>query len=677
MKPENQASSVPVSSPIYNDPLFKKIFYGSLGLMLLLLWIFGYNSGVHTDEMDVNAYSKANIAFYTSGLKDTSFTSTDQLHDGTHVDRTMPCYGSGFEYLAIGLNNLVGNAGKYDYNVRHALNQLFAVFGLLFAGLIARRLHSYKASVFAIWLMFLTPTFIGYAVFDTKDIPFLTGYTASLYFIMCFISELPSPSWKTTLYLMLTLWFVMSVRIGAVILFSYLFLFGFIALLRNKAYIAQVKDWGMKLAVVIAGAFILTILIWPFAFRNPANVMEAIRALTKFPQRIPLIFEGEFIDSLRIPADYLPKSFFITVPVITGIAILFSLLYLFLTRKQRVNNMAVLLIGFAGVFPMAYAIYSHMPVYNQWRHLLFIYPALMAVTGIALATLTNNLKKPVLQWSVVVVLIAGLVGPVSWVAKADHIDRSYSYFNEYVGGFKGAYANYETDPWEMTVKTAVDWLFANDPAVTAEKDSIIIATNNYSFVRYYVGAKYGQYKKVRVVQCGVRGNFGMRWNYAIFHMLFLEPSYLENSFPHPKSIHTVDIDEMPVACVVRDNDRFDLQAVQAFNTSNFPKADSLFKLYYTSINFNAANMKNVTPMTGMAAFARLAMGDINSAKTLARATLNSFPADYVANLAMGIASLQSRDLENARKYLVAAQNVNPDDVMARQYLAQLGQPMRR
>jgi hypothetical protein len=492
---------------------------------------------------------------------------------------------------------------------------------------------------------------------------------------MCFLSELPSPRWKTTIYLMLALWFVMSVRIGAVILFGYLFLFGFLFLLLNRSYLQQVKDWGLKLLVVVAGSFLLTILVWPFAMENPMNVVESVRALTKFPQRIPLVFEGEYIDSLKLPGNYLVKSFFITVPLVVGIAVVFSLLYLIITRKQHKRPMLVLLVAFAGVFPVAYATYSHMPVYNNWRHVLFIYGALMATTGIALATLINNLKKPVMQWGVVVVLAAGLIGPITWVAKNAPIDRAYTYYNESVGGFKGAYNNYETDPWEMTVKTAVDWLFANDPAVSADKDSIIIASNDYSFVRYYVKTKYPNLKKIRVVQCGVRANFGIKWNYAIFHMLFLEPSYIENCFPPPMTIHTIDIDDMPVAAVVRDNNRYDYQAFLAFNANNFARADTFFTSYFNAINFNANSPKNVTSLTAMAAFTRLALGDVNTAKALARATLNRYPADYVGNLAMGIALLQAQDIENGRKFLITAQNVNPQDMIAKQYLSQL-QPRR-
>jgi hypothetical protein len=38
----------------------------------------------------------------------------------------------------------------------------------------------------------------------------------------------------------------------------------------------------------------------------------------------------------------------------------------------------------------------------------------------------------------------------------------YVYFNELVGGFKGAYGKYETDYWVASMKEAVEWLKTNE-----------------------------------------------------------------------------------------------------------------------------------------------------------------------------------------------------------------------
>ena len=155
--------------PKLENKWFQKIFLGSLVLMLAILWIGGYDSGVGSDEMDMNIYGKANITYYSSGFKDTSFLHPDHK-DGVVLPTTLPYYGSGFEYFATGLTSIVQD--EYEYNTRHALNQFIAILALLFTGLIAAKISDYKTAIISIWLLFLTPIFSGLAIFDTKDIPF-------------------------------------------------------------------------------------------------------------------------------------------------------------------------------------------------------------------------------------------------------------------------------------------------------------------------------------------------------------------------------------------------------------------------------------------------------------------------------------------------------------------------
>lgn len=652
-----------------NDNMFKKAFFISLLAMLGILLFTGYDVAPGYDEMTMNEYAKNNVSYYLSGGKDTSFMNPS-LGDGSKVPPMVKYYGSAFDYIANAVTSLTGNSDGYEYNVRHIMLQLTAVIGLFFTGMFARRIRNYKAALFSIWLMFLTPIFLGHALQNPKDIPFLTGYIASLYFMYLFLEELPRPTWKTTLWLGLALWFVLSIRIGAILLFFYMGVMLFLYWQKDKTMMKEVKNWGLKLVAACGGAFLLMILFWPFLLTNPSeNIMATINVIKNFPQRIPLTFEGEYIDSLTIPKSFLVKSFMITVPVIVIIAIVVAIVYIFANWKQQ-HKKAILLLMLAAFFPLFYAMYTNAPVYNNWRHFLFIYAPLMTLTGVGLNELQERLKKPALQWAVAGVCAAGLIPVVAWCAQ--NSPYYYSYYNEVAGGFKKAYYEYEVDYWQLTPKAGIDWLFENEHLADS-KDTVVLATNDFSFAYYYVKKRYPG-AKVKVTSVGVRSNFAAYWDYAVFNVMFLTPDFLENSFPHPKTIHTIDIDELPVTAVIKDRNRYDFRGFMAFNQSDYKTADSFFQLYLKDINFMANPTRNVSPVMAMAAYTRLVVaGDVSTGYKLAETSVRAQPQDFLSNLTMGMALLGNRDANGARTYLMRANQINPNDSYTIELLRRLGQ----
>ena len=133
MSKKNIASSVKEASEetlpkSNNENLFRKIFFGSLVLMLGILWISGYDSGFGSDEMDMNIYGKANIAYYTSGFKDTTFLHPDHK-DGvvpvsyTHLDvyKRQQVNSTGGKINTTNPSAIKGEALKtsFDYTVQY------------------------------------------------------------------------------------------------------------------------------------------------------------------------------------------------------------------------------------------------------------------------------------------------------------------------------------------------------------------------------------------------------------------------------------------------------------------------------------------------------------------------------------------------------------------------------
>lgn len=633
---------------MHTKDLLKPAFYISLAAMLCVMLYSGANVGFCSDEMDMNQYGKANISFYKSGGKDTSFLNLMQENDSLRVMKTLPFYGSNFEYIAHAANILTGTLdGKQEYNVRHAVNQVMAIIAILFCGLIATRLKGYRAALLSAWFLFLTPTFFGWALFDTKDLPFCTGYIASIYFLILFLEQLPRPTVKATICLMLALFFTLGIRIGGLLLYGYLLLF-IPLMLRSK----NEKGGGLikkkdllplpgKLVLVIGGSLVLTILSWPYVLIDPMhNFVAAIESAKKFPADIAMNFKGDVIHSTVLPGDYLPTYFFITIPVML-LALVPASFVLIALRSKQIKWQPVLLVVVAAIVPLVYSQLSSMTLYNGWRHLMFFYPCCMVVAGIGADMIVDTLKKPVLQMGFGVLLLGGFIHPIKGcVANGPY---QYVYYNE-LEGFKDAYYNYENDVWSISMKPAIDWLMINEH-IADRKDSVLIATNVGTFTNYYLRTHYPGVK-VRAVAISTKNYSNYKWDYLLLNTIFLQTNYLQDHFPPEGTIHTIDADDRPLTAIVKDTTHLQYYISDAVeNQDDYLKADSLARVYM-------ATTHNANPnLLGLLAMINARLYHYDRAIDYGMKAIQSNPNDFSGRAAMALVCFKQKKIEAAVEHI--------------------------
>ncbi len=658
---------VPASDNIgrWSEANLKKTFFFSLLAMLIIIWCSGFNVGFHNDELDMNNYGRANYAYYTSGCKDTSCLGTSPAG----VMSPIRYYGWGFDMLAVGINKITGiDKGPYEINSRHMLNQLFGVLCIAFAGLIAARIRGWKAGILASWLIFLSPSFIGHAYFNTKDIPFAAGYIASVYFIIRFLDELPRPTWKTTICLMLSFYFTTNMRIGGLLLLLYLMVFTGIYLLVNKsvrdAVLINIKSVALKYFFVCAGGVTLLILTWPFLLMDPVHhLVEAVDVVKKFPVKNFITFERDVINSLELPPNYIPKLLLITTPVLVWLLTVVAVFFL-VARARSFDWKVVLLVIVSSVFPIVYGIVTEVAAYGGWRHFLFVYPGICIIAAIGLAEAMNSLRKPALQLALGAVCLVGLYGPVSFSIRNN--PYLYCYFNEIAGGFKKAYYNYDTDYWMISDKESIDWLMKHEH-IAQSKDTVVIATNMDYFLRYYIPKQYPG-AKVKVVTSGVIGRNAFYWKYGLFNTLFMKPGYLEECYPLGSTIHTIDIEGMPVTSILKDTARLDYHAIHAIDLAKYALADSLFTAHISTTHDSNPGLASYMSL------AKSSMGQNDSAIALSNKCLKyEFHGvlNYNAYCGMGIAYANKGDYKSSIEVLKKAEMELPNGPIHKNLLQQI------
>ena len=400
--------------------------------------------------------------------------------------------------------------GQPDYEHFHLLNLLFAAF--LFWALYEVLLSALGSPLWALagpMFLFCFPSFLGSIPANPKDIPFAVFYFLSLAVLYLFERIFPQLKFR---------WFFLGILFGLTLssrivgftllplmVFYDLFLYwtgktkiqrtahstrfarsGGHAKTPRKSLLAKkagnskpfqksnkrktepLQKWLKKKTLEWFGTLVVSqvvcMILWPFIGQNYFKNMPLVFWLSaRFPPKFSFLFMGRMADSLNYPWYYLPVWIAITTPLFLLAYFLGSLLFY---KRAKDNPLYALL---AGTLALNLGLYFilHPAVYDGLRHFLYLLPILAALAAFAFIEFFKKNK-----WGSGRKLAAGLtfIGVLLTATEMVRLHPyEYIYFNQTVGGFKGAYGKYETDYWVASMKEAVEWLKANeirDPKTT-------------------------------------------------------------------------------------------------------------------------------------------------------------------------------------------------------------------
>lgn len=191
-------------------------------------------------------------------------------------------------------------------------------------------------------------------------------------------------------------------------------------------------------------AVVVMVVTWPFLWDSPvARFVEVFQHMSHNPEILPVLFDGQVINSDKLPATYLPIMQLITLtePVpFLFLAGLFVLLYRTWKRLADWRSLVPVMLWF--LIPLAYVMIVRPPAYDGYRHFLFMLPPVFILCGLAFQTILDLLRPAAARLAIAaVLLIPGFYGLIS-----SH-PYQYAYYNSFVDGFGGAFRRFETDYW--------------------------------------------------------------------------------------------------------------------------------------------------------------------------------------------------------------------------------------
>lgn len=443
--------------------------------------------GVTWDEDVHFAYGYHVVDYYTS-----------LFHDRTALSwRNLYYYGAGFDALTVLLAK-VSPFGAYE--TRHLLNALVGLAGIAGCRKLARHLAGPRAGFWAAALLLLTPDYYGHMFNNPKDIPFAAASMWALYYIVRLLPAVPRVAPSLAVRLGIAIGLALGIRVGGLLSFCYLALaVGTLVLWRawqaRDARLIAVEGGASVLRIalpVVLVAYPIMLLCWPWAQLDPiGNPLRALAEFSQHPFPYRTLFAGKYYYAAQLPLDYLPVHVVLKLPEIIlallAVALFFAIRQLVDGRQRAERVIGFGLVGFAVVFPIAYAMAIHAVLFDGMRHFLFVLPPIAVLAGIALDHTASRLPRPWATRSAGGALAVWLTLHISLMVRL-HPDQ-YVYYNSLIGGVPGAAGHYKLDYWANSYDEAVHGLVAllqkQDGAHFAERSYHVAVCGPLASATYY------------------------------------------------------------------------------------------------------------------------------------------------------------------------------------------------
>jgi hypothetical protein len=371
---------------------------------------------------------------------------------------------------------------------RHLAIFLLFILGLFLFYQLARRLfHNPWWGLLAAGVLAASPRIFADAFYNTKDIPFMVAAIAAILTLVVLSDNLNKNrnGWMICALLVIHAGVsavLISTRIVGIVIVPLTLFLLLIEILKSPA------AWKTRL-VVFLGTLVLTagltILFWPILWHNPwGEFVNAFLQMSKYPFDRPMLYQGIFISPTDQPWHYIPVWIGITTPLMVLAGFLTSILVvigysfneirLLISGKSKIPVLKSLdsekftwavVVGWLAI-PIAAVYIFHSVLYDGWRHLFFIYPAIVLISLFGLRVLVEwimhfDLKLNGIRIAAGLFLLAGLAEPI-WFMVRYHPHENV-YFNAFAGDPSTLRKRFELDYWGLSYKQAVDFILANDP----------------------------------------------------------------------------------------------------------------------------------------------------------------------------------------------------------------------
>ncbi len=398
-------------------------------------------------------YDYANALPYAYSPKEW-FSGTFKLENaygssGTdHANR-----GPAYIILARPIALAIKSLGADKASAWHLVNFLTFQLGVYLLYRLAKRWMNPAAALASAALFSWQPLLWGHAFINPKDIPFLVFFLGAVCFGFEMVDSDPK-GFQKSIGSILAAAFFLGIATSIRVLGP---LAGILVGVYTLAKL-RLSDALKQLAIYAVLALLVAFLTWPYLWTSPLQkFIEVFGFMSDNPTQLQVLFNGQLYHADELPRRYLPVLLgsTLTEPVLP---LFFAGLFLAFREKiktRRADKWSLptdyLLLAIWSLLPFAYVLLRKPPMYDGYRHFLFILPPLFIFAGFAFDKIFELVKS---RWAVGLLtslfLLPGILGFIQLHP------YEYAYYNSLTSGVGGAFRTYETDYWLTCYKEAVE-----------------------------------------------------------------------------------------------------------------------------------------------------------------------------------------------------------------------------
>jgi hypothetical protein len=491
-------------------------------ILLLALLIFGLSTfrdyGLSWDEPLFYEYGEAvGYAYTPANWFSPNFDLSNSYGSSGDDHKTR---GPAYLLLARTPVHLLEALGVDEPSAWHLVNFLTFLLGVYFVYRLSLRWMGEWAAFGAAALFSTQPLILGHAFINPKDMPFLVFFTGALLFGF----EMADGINNKTKSVKRKIWDVGVAAFFLGIATSIRVLAPLAGILVVIYAVSQLRSTvhGPRSAIgyllIYPFLSIITILAsWPYLWESPLkNFFQVFLFMSDNPTGLQVLFGGEVYRAYELPRRYLPILLGITLtePVwllfVVGLGVVATKLVVSIRSSKSIRDYSTTaptsqqpstidrqlptdywLLLTAFLVPFLYVLLLRPPMYDGFRHFLFILPPVFVACGLGFETILSVLKKiqngiAVLNWLRAVIVFVLILPGIAGAAQLHPYE--YTYYNSLVGGTGGAFRVYETDYWLTCYKEAVeqiqpesrvDLFVRREPYIAARYASANVVVRDY------------------------------------------------------------------------------------------------------------------------------------------------------------------------------------------------------
>ncbi|MBI3167492.1 MAG: hypothetical protein HYZ22_03385 [Chloroflexi bacterium] len=214
-------------------------------------------------------------------------------------------------------------------------------------------------------------------------------------------------------------------------------------MLRNKSRISFIAIL-MYASIAITAAY----LTWPFLWMNPAgNLLASVQKMSAFPWAGDVLFNGNFYKAADIPFVYLPTLLLYQMTEPVWILVLLGLGISLFSNQRKPDLVVLFSLWF--LLPFLYLFLGNAILFDNFRHVLFILPAVFLMAGSVFERIAKT------SWRIAAIVVCILPGIFGIISLHPY---EYAYYNQFIGGLKGAQGRFETEYWLTSYRAAAEYI---------------------------------------------------------------------------------------------------------------------------------------------------------------------------------------------------------------------------